>query len=84
MALVKTLCAHRGLKNTTMENTTKEVITTVENATNNDQITRKEALVKAGKYAAFTALGMMVLLSPKQSQAQSSLPGGPGGGPFGL
>lgn len=47
-----------------------------------DSITRKEALVKAGKYAAFTALGMMVLLSPKQSQAQS--PASPGGNPWGI
>jgi hypothetical protein len=45
------------------------------------KITRKEALVKAGKYTAFTALGMMVLLSPKKSQAQS--PGSPGGNPWG-
>jgi hypothetical protein len=43
-------------------------------------INRKEALVKAGKYTAFTALGMMVLLSPKKTQAQS-LPGSLGGFP---
>lgn len=65
-----------------MEDTTKKVATTGENATNNDQITRKEALMKAGKYAAYTALGMMVLLSPKQSQAGSESPESPGfGGP---
>jgi hypothetical protein len=46
-----------------------------------ETITRKEALIKTGKYAAFTALGMMVLLSPKQSQAQS--PANPGGRPAG-
>jgi hypothetical protein len=36
-----------------------------------EKITRKEAIVKTGKYAAFTAVGMMVLLSPKKSQAES-------------
>ena len=46
-----------------------------------ETITRKEALIKTGKYAAFTALGMMVLLSPKQSQAES--PANPGGLPPG-
>ena len=47
-----------------------------------EEITRKEALIRAGKYAAFTALGMMVILSPKKSQAQSTSPGGPGGRGF--
>jgi hypothetical protein len=61
-----------------MEDKAKEVVATGENATKNDQITRKEALMKAGKYAAFTAVGMMVLLSPKQSQAQSGSPAAPG------
>lgn len=37
----------------------------------NNNITRKEALKKMGKYAAFTALGTMIMLSPKQAQAQS-------------
>lgn len=41
-------------------------------------MTRKEALVKAGKYAAFTAAGMLLILSPKQSQAASGLPTSPG------
>ena len=40
------------------------------------EISRKEALIKAGKYAAFTALGMMVILSPKKSQAESTNPEG--------
>lgn len=41
-----------------------------------EDITRKEALKKAGKYAAFTAATMLTVLSPKESQAQSpaSLP----------
>ena len=59
-----------------------------------DQITRKEALKKMGKYAAFTAVGTWLILNPQRSQAQSPPdpggdpfdPGGepdPGGGPFG-
>lgn len=38
---------------------------------NSNEITRKEALKKAGKYAAITAASMLVILSPKESQAQS-------------
>ena len=44
-----------------------------------EKITRKEALIKASKYAAFTALGTMLILSPKKSQADSAHPTGPGG-----
>ena len=40
----------------------------------NETITRKEALQKAGKYAAFTAATMLIVLSPKESQAQSPTP----------
>ncbi len=40
----------------------------------NKEITRKEALKKMGTYAAFTALGTMVLLSPKAAQAGSTAP----------
>lgn len=36
-----------------------------------EKITRKEALKKAGRYAAFTAAAAIVLLSPKAAQAQS-------------
>lgn len=35
------------------------------------KISRKEAIQKAGKYAAFTAAAAIVLLSPKTSQALS-------------
>ena len=38
------------------------------------EITRKEALKKAGKYAAVTAASMFIVLSPKESQAQSPTP----------
>ena len=44
------------------------------------KITRKEALKKAGKYAAFTAAASIVLLSPKQAQADSTTPEGRGAG----
>ncbi|MCK3685500.1 hypothetical protein [Maribellus sp. YY47] len=37
----------------------------------NQDITRKEALKKAGKYAAVTAASMLIVLSPKESQATS-------------
>lgn len=49
---------------------------------NNHKITRKEALKKMGKYAAFTAVGTFLILNPKKAQA-SSLPPGPDGDPFG-
>jgi hypothetical protein len=39
-----------------------------------NDITRKEALKKAGKYAAVTAAAMFIVLSPKDSQAQSLTP----------
>lgn len=38
------------------------------------KITRQEALKKVGRYAAVTALAAVVILSPKESQAQSSSP----------
>lgn len=49
-----------------------------------EEITRKEALKKIGKYgkyAALTALGTYMVLNPKTAQA-SSLPTEPGGGGF--
>lgn len=36
-----------------------------------ERITRKEALIKTGKYAAITAASLLIVLSPKESQAQS-------------
>ncbi|MDP3913113.1 MAG: hypothetical protein Q8R96_05175 [Bacteroidota bacterium] len=38
------------------------------------EITRKDALIKVGKYAAVTAAAMFIVLSPKDSQAQSGTP----------
>ena len=48
------------------------------NEKRDEQITRKEALKKAGKYAAFTAVAAVILLSPKAAQAQSPAPTGRG------
>jgi len=48
----------------------------------NDQITRKEALKKMGKYAALTAVGTFMILNPMHSQATS--PPDPGGGSGGF
>ena len=35
-------------------------------------ITRKEAILKTGKYAALTAMATFVILNPKKAQAQST------------
>ena len=43
-----------------------------------EKISRKEALKKAGKYVAFTAAATLLILSPKDSQASSTEPEGPG------
>ncbi|MEZ5104270.1 MAG: hypothetical protein R2757_07230 [Draconibacterium sp.] len=48
------------------------------------KITRKEALRKGGKYAALTAASLLVVLSPKESQAQSGVPSSPPIWPGGL
>ena len=45
-----------------------------------EKITRAEAIKKMGKYAAFTALGTITMLNPKQAQACSSPPCGNGHG----
>ena len=42
-----------------------------------NDISRKEAIKKMGKYAALTAMGTFMILSPKKAQAQS--PSAPGG-----
>jgi hypothetical protein len=43
-----------------------------------DKIDRSDAIKKMGKYAALTAIGTLIFLSPKQAQAQS--PTDPGSG----
>ena len=39
--------------------------------TNKKDITRKDALKKMGSYAAFAALGTMIMLNPQKAQAVS-------------
>ena len=46
---------------------------------NQENITRKEAVKKMGKYAALTALGTFMILSPQKAQAQSVPPDASGG-----
>ena len=41
---------------------------------NKENITRKEAIKKMGRYAGLTALGTFMILSPKKAQAQSVPP----------
>ena len=45
---------------------------------NKEDISRKDALKKIGKYAALTAIGTYIILNPKKAQAQS--PTDPGSG----
>ena len=45
-----------------------------ENKNTKNQITRKEALSKMGKYAALTAIGTFIALNPRKSQALSLPP----------
>jgi hypothetical protein len=48
--------------------------------TDNELISRKEAVLKISKYTALTALGTLIILSPQKAQAAS--PPGAGGNPF--
>ena len=45
-----------------------------------NNIDRREALQKLGKYATFTALGTIIMLTPQKAQACSSPPCGNGHG----
>ena len=45
-----------------------------ENKNIKNQISRKEALSKMGKYAALTAIGTFIALNPRKSQAVSFPP----------
>ena len=51
----------------------KEIKDTEETAPSG--ITRKDAILKMGKYAALTAMGTFMILNPKKAQAQSASPG---------
>jgi len=50
---------------------------TKENKQPSEDISRKDAVKKMGKYAALTALGTFMILNPKKAQAQS-VPQDPG------
>ena len=41
---------------------------------NKENISRKDAIKKMGSYAAFAALGTMIMLNPQKAQAQSGPP----------
>jgi hypothetical protein len=43
-----------------------------------NEISRKEALIKMGKYAALTSVGTFTILNPKKAQAMSPEPPGTG------
>ncbi len=47
-----------------------------------EEISRRDALKKVGKYTAVTALGTFLILNPKKAQAMSSPPPDPGSGGF--
>ena len=47
--------------------------------TNNKDISRKDAIKKMGTYAAFAALGTMVMLNPQKAASTSPPPGPPTG-----
>jgi hypothetical protein len=49
---------------------------------NQENITRKEAVKKMGKYAALTALGTFMILHPQKAQASSASPPDAGGTTF--
>ena len=44
-----------------------------------DNISRKQAIRKLGRYAGMTALGTFMILNPKKAQAASNTPPPPGG-----
>jgi sorbitol-specific phosphotransferase system component IIC len=46
----------------------------MEETTDNDRISRKEAVTKISKYAALTALGTFMILNPQKAQAGSHPP----------
>ena len=48
---------------------------------NKENISRKDAIKKMGSYAAFAALGTIIMLNPQKAQAQSGPPNPGFGGP---
>ncbi len=64
-------------KNSPKNSPIEEIVKTnppSEKLLNSEVITRKEAFARAGKYAAFTAATMMMVLTPKESPANSGDP----------
>jgi nitroimidazol reductase NimA-like FMN-containing flavoprotein (pyridoxamine 5'-phosphate oxidase superfamily) len=61
-----------------MENKHQKDQISDEVVTSEELITRKEAIKKGTRYMALTAFATFVILNPKQAQAQSAAPGGPG------
>ncbi|MFT6066460.1 MAG: hypothetical protein ACJAQX_002349 [Polaribacter sp.] len=47
---------------------------TKENKQSSEEISRKDAIKKMGKYAVLTAVGTFILLSPQKAQATSAPP----------
>tara|TARA_R110002073_G_scaffold128999_3_gene275106 strand:- start:66836 stop:67033 length:198 start_codon:yes stop_codon:yes gene_type:complete len=64
-----------------MINKKQENEATNEIGTSEELITRKEAIKKTARYMALTALSTFIILNPREAQAQSGGPGGPGFGP---
>lgn len=60
-----------------MENKNQENEITKEVGASKELITRKEAIQKAARYMALTALSTFIILNPKKAQAQSGGPGAP-------
>tara|TARA_B110000977_G_C10824797_1_gene395674 strand:+ start:326 stop:529 length:204 start_codon:yes stop_codon:yes gene_type:complete len=52
--------------------------------TNHKDISRKEAIKKMGSYAAFAALGTMIILNPAKAAQQSTPPDFPQNSPQGF
>ena len=52
-------------------------MSTKENKQSSEDISRKDAVKKIGKYAALTALGTFMILNPQKAQA-TSVPPSPG------
>ncbi len=52
----------------------------MKNSSENNKITRKQAIKKMGKYAALTAAGTFLVLNPVKAMQTS--PPDPGGNPF--
>ena len=49
-------------------------MSTKENKQSSEDISRKDAVKKMGKYAALTALGTFMILNPQKAQATSEPP----------